>query len=135
MDTVFNPSRGWLDTGEYFDDVQWVSIAYGRDHDVANQIKYYDIATTALDSTSCRGGIFWSKARDYKNAITSELYMTTSGYLWDSTKDEKYLKALKDSELPCRLHSMIILLMGRMKCGLGFAPARCVAKMVYSTMV
>ena len=135
MDTVFNLNRSWIDDGEDFGDVQWVSIAYGRNNDVANQTKYYDIATTALDSTYCRGGLFWNKTRQYKNAITSELYITTSSYLWQKTGDTKYLAALKDSELPFRFHSMTILLTDRMKCGLGFAPARCVAKMVYSTMV
>jgi len=103
INTAFDSQRYHLDNEESFDDVQWVSIAYGRADDGANQVKYYDIASTGLDSTYCGGGVFWSGGRDYKNAITSELYMTTSGYLWDKTGDSKYLTALQDSTFSCGL--------------------------------
>ena len=114
IQTAFDSQRNHLDNEQSFDDVQWVSIAYGRANDGGNQVKYYDIASTGLDTGYCGGGVFWNGKRDYKNAITSELFMTTSGYLWDSTKDEKYLNALKDSELSFRFHVGTSFLMDHM---------------------
>jgi predicted alpha-1,6-mannanase (GH76 family) len=70
--TVFDSNRNYLDTGKSYDDVQWVSIAYGRAGDVENQKKYYDIATEAVDSEYCGGGLFWNGNKDYKNAIVRD---------------------------------------------------------------
>ncbi|KAF7294040.1 Glycoside hydrolase family 76 protein [Mycena kentingensis (nom. inval.)] len=95
IDTVFKGQEVYLETGESFDDVQWVSLAYGFAGDVENAKKYYDIATTAVESSYCGGGLFWSGKRDYKNAITNELYMATSGFLYELTQEEQYLDSLK----------------------------------------
>ncbi|KAG7442835.1 uncharacterized protein BT62DRAFT_935568 [Guyanagaster necrorhizus] len=47
--------------------------------------------------TEGAGGLFWSSARDYKNVITNELYLATSGYLYDVTQDTQYLTNLKNT--------------------------------------
>ncbi|KAK0205514.1 glycoside hydrolase [Desarmillaria ectypa] len=99
IDTLFS-SSGVQDhflNGQSYDDVQWVSIAYlqaGKQDDVK---KYYDIASSAVDNTYCKGGLFWSGKRDYKNAITNELYMASSGYLYEVLRDKKYFTNLKQT--------------------------------------
>lgn len=95
INTVFNAWRGQLDNDNSFDDVQWVSTAYLRAGDVAQARKYYDIASTGVTTDYCGGGVFWNGRHDYKNAITSELYITTSGHMYDATKDGKYLANAK----------------------------------------
>ncbi|KAL1725883.1 glycoside hydrolase family 76 protein [Schizophyllum commune] len=94
--TVFNGQEDYLTNGGSYDDVQWVSIAYLAYGDQENAKKYYDIASSARDSQTCGGGLFWSSARDYKNSITNELYLALSGYMYDVTKDQQYLDNLKD---------------------------------------
>ncbi|SJL10677.1 uncharacterized protein ARMOST_14068 [Armillaria ostoyae] len=58
--------------------------------------KYYDIASSAVDDTYRKGGLFWNGKRDYKNDITNELYIS-SGYLYEVLQDEQYLTNLKQS--------------------------------------
>ncbi|KAJ7750083.1 glycoside hydrolase family 76 protein [Mycena maculata] len=95
INTVFTAWEGQLDNGDSYDDVQWVSIAYLRAGNLAQAQKYYDIASTAVTTNYCGGGLFWNGNDDYKNAITNELYITTSGYLYDATKDAQYLTNLQ----------------------------------------
>ncbi|KAJ7160100.1 glycoside hydrolase family 76 protein [Mycena filopes] len=95
INTVFNPWFGQLDNGNSYDDVQWVSIAFLRAGNVAQAKKYYDIASSAVSTNYCGGGLFWNGNHDYKNAITNELYITTSGYMYHATQDAKYLNNLK----------------------------------------
>ncbi|KAJ7496623.1 glycoside hydrolase family 76 protein [Mycena latifolia] len=97
IDTVFNGQETYLTTGQSFDDVQWVVLAYmfaGNAH-LDSAKMYYDIASTAVDSSYCGGGLFWNGEKQYKNAITNELYLATSGFLYDSTQNETYLNNLK----------------------------------------
>ncbi|KAJ7799968.1 glycoside hydrolase family 76 protein [Mycena olivaceomarginata] len=95
INTVFTAWEGQLDNGNSYDDVQWVSIAYLRAGNLAQAQKYYDIASTAVTTDYCGGGLFWNGNHDYKNAITNELYITTSGYLYDVTKNGQYLTNLQ----------------------------------------
>ncbi|KAJ6631402.1 glycoside hydrolase family 76 protein [Mycena sp. CBHHK59/15] len=95
INTVFTAWEGQLDNGNSYDDVQWVSIAYLRAGNLAQAKKYYDIASTAVSTDYCGGGLFWNGNHDYKNAITNELYITTSGYMYDATKDVQYLTNLQ----------------------------------------
>ncbi|PBK90828.1 glycoside hydrolase family 76 protein [Armillaria gallica] len=97
INTVFTNYENELQNGGSYDDVQWVSVAYLSAGNVDMAKKYYDIASTAVDSSYCGGGLFWSSARDYKNAITNELYLATSGYLYDVTQDTQYLTNLKNT--------------------------------------
>ncbi|KAF8886007.1 glycosyl hydrolase family 76-domain-containing protein [Infundibulicybe gibba] len=95
LSTVFKGQENHLDTGKSYDDVQWVSIAYLRAGNIPLAKKYYDIAATGGDTAYCGGGLFWNGKHDFKNAITNELFMATSGYLFDETQEQKYLENLK----------------------------------------
>ncbi|KAF9262689.1 glycoside hydrolase family 76 protein [Marasmius fiardii PR-910] len=96
INTVFRGQEDYLDNGKSYDDVQWVATAYLMAGNQERAKHFYDIASEALETSYCGGGLFWSGARDYKNAITNELYMVTSGYLYEVTKDQKYLDNLKN---------------------------------------
>ncbi|KAJ6590167.1 glycoside hydrolase family 76 protein [Mycena vulgaris] len=97
IDSVFNGQETYLTTGQSFDDVQWVVLSYmfAGDTHLDSAKMYYDIASTAVDSSYCGGGLFWNGKKQYKNAITNELYLATSGFLYDSTQNETYLNNLK----------------------------------------
>ena len=71
----------------YFDDDGWYLNAWIRAFDVTGQSKYLDEArsifgnfTTAWDGT-CGGGVWWNKDRNYKNAITNELFLLAAARL------------------------------------------------------
>ncbi|KAK0498981.1 glycoside hydrolase family 76 protein [Armillaria luteobubalina] len=99
INTVFSRSdiQDHLLNGQSYDDVQWVSIVYLQAGKRDEAKKFYDIASSAVDDTYCKGGLFWNGKRDYKNAITNELYMASSGYLYEVLRDEKYLTNLKQT--------------------------------------
>ena len=56
IDTVYHGNEDYLENGGSYDDVQWVSIDYLLSGNVEMGKKYYDIASTAVDSTYCGGG-------------------------------------------------------------------------------
>ncbi|KAH8827857.1 glycoside hydrolase family 76 protein [Flagelloscypha sp. PMI_526] len=97
INTVFAGWDDWFANGGSYDDLLWVVISYLKSGNVDLAKKYYDYVKVAEDSATCGGGIFWSKARDYKNAVTNELYIAASGYMYDVTKEEKYLKTAQDT--------------------------------------
>ncbi|KAJ8481984.1 hypothetical protein ONZ45_g15112 [Pleurotus djamor] len=68
---ALNPSTNWVNfIGGSYDDAQ------------TSAAKIYDIIANQWDD-HCGGGVWWSSARDYKNAITNELFLLTSasGYI------------------------------------------------------
>ncbi|TFK71080.1 glycoside hydrolase family 76 protein [Pluteus cervinus] len=97
INTVFNGWEGQLDWGGSFDDPQWVAIAYIQAGWYDQAKHYYDVASQGWDWGYCSGGVFWSNAWNYKNAITSELYMTSSGYFYDRFGGQQYLDNLKNT--------------------------------------
>ena len=71
----------------YFDDNGWWALAWIDAYDLSGNGHYLDAAcrifdnmTTAWDDT-CRGGLWWSEDRKYKNAITNELFLTVAARL------------------------------------------------------
>jgi hypothetical protein len=89
-----------------YDDAQWVILYYysvadylkanGRDnsHFMGSAQGIYDYVSAQWDDT-CGGGLWWSGAHDYKNAVTNELYLLTSanGYLRNG--NQTYLENAK----------------------------------------
>ena len=68
-------------TGRY-DDEGWWSLGWIRAYELTGQRAYltraeaifHDLAVNAWDNT-CQGGVWWSYAKGYKNAITNELFL------------------------------------------------------------
>ncbi len=86
---TLNSSGNFL-TGAY-DDEGWWAEAWIRAYDLTGNVTYLNMAktifthlTTAWDS-HCDGGLWWSSARTYKNAIPNELFLLLAVQLHQRT--------------------------------------------------
>ena len=90
IDDSLRYGRGWRsgDSNKiYFDDMGWYANAWIRAYDVTGDSAFLDEAkaifrdmTTAWDNT-CGGGLWWTDERNYKNAITNELFLLAASRL------------------------------------------------------
>jgi predicted alpha-1,6-mannanase (GH76 family) len=73
-----NSSHGFLNN--YYDDEGWWALAWIRAFDWTQNPAYLNMASSIFDDMAggwddtCGGGIWWSKANTYKNAIANELF-------------------------------------------------------------
>ncbi len=72
---------------DYYDDEGWWALAWIDSYDLTKDPRYLDMAESIFanmsggwDST-CGGGIWWNKARTYKNAIANELFFSVAAHL------------------------------------------------------
>lgn len=90
-----NKARNFLN--KYFDDEGWWALAWIKAYELTRASQYLDMAQTLFnDMTSgwdevCNGGIWWSKDRKYKNAISNELFLTVAGRLFLHTSLNSYI--------------------------------------------
>jgi predicted alpha-1,6-mannanase (GH76 family) len=81
----------------FFDDNGWYLNAWLSAFDATQDRRYLDEAaaifadmTSGWDQT-CRGGIWWTRDRTYKNAITNELFLLAAARLHRRRPDGDYL--------------------------------------------
>lgn len=92
-----NKFPGFLN--DYYDDEGWWALAWIDAYDLtANQLYLKTAESIFADMSSgwdgtCRGGIWWSKERHYKNAIANELFLSVAAHLAnrDSARRSEYL--------------------------------------------
>lgn len=80
-------------TNEYFDDSGWWALAWIEAYDVTGNAQYLAMAETVFnyiasngwDTSVCGGGVWWSTAKTYKNAIPNELFLTIAAKLANRT--------------------------------------------------
>lgn len=72
---------------DYYDDEGWWALAWIDAYDLTRDPQYLSMAASIFsdmangwDST-CGGGIWWSKAKNYKNAIANELFLSVAAHL------------------------------------------------------
>ncbi len=77
----------------YYDDNGWWALAWVAAFDLTGDRRFLQAAlaifaqmTTGWDDT-CRGGLWWSTGRRYKNAITNELFFTLAARLHQRAQD------------------------------------------------
>lgn len=77
-----------------YDDQAWWGLAWVRAFDVTGDRRYLDAAkfvfqdmTTAWTDAPCGGGVWWNRNRDYKNAITNELFIQLAAVLHNRTAE------------------------------------------------
>jgi predicted alpha-1,6-mannanase (GH76 family) len=83
--TVQRRKPGFIN--DYFDDNLWWALAWVAAWDLTGDERYRAAAQaifahslTGWDGT-CGGGLWWNEKRDYKNAITNELFLTLAALL------------------------------------------------------
>src|SRR5580693_1394343 len=83
---------------DYYDDNAWWALAWVAAFDMTRDSRYLDAARTIFTHNTggwddtCRGGLWWTTSRNYKNAITNELFLTLAALLHQRTPgDGSYL--------------------------------------------
>jgi predicted alpha-1,6-mannanase (GH76 family) len=72
---------------DYFDDNGWWALAWVAAFDLTGERRYLDAARAIFARNisgwdhTCRGGLWWTTARNYKNAISTELFLTLAALL------------------------------------------------------
>jgi predicted alpha-1,6-mannanase (GH76 family) len=93
--TFIKAQRGFLKAqrrkrrfiNDFFDDNLWWALAWVAANDLTGDERYRAAAQAIFaDSVrgwdeTCGGGLWWSERRDYKNAITNELFLTLAALL------------------------------------------------------
>jgi len=76
---------------DYYDDNGWWALAWVAAYDLTREDRYLSAARTIFarntagwDDT-CGGGLWWNEEKTYKNAITSELFITLAARLHQRT--------------------------------------------------
>jgi len=94
LSNTFVHNSSTLFTNFYYDDEGWWANAWIRAYDLTGNANYLSMAktifadlTTGWDST-CGGGLWWNKARGYKNAIPNELFLLAAIRLHQRTPND-----------------------------------------------
>ena len=88
---VVNAPRGFLNY--YYDDEGWWALAWIDAYDWTQNIDYLNMASSIFEDMTggwddvCAGGIWWSRARTYKNAIANELFLSVAAHLVNRVTD------------------------------------------------
>ena len=78
-------------SNEYYDDDGWWALAWIEAFDLTGEAKYLDLARTLFAGMAagwddvCGGGLWWTRRKDYKNAIPNELFLLIAGRLHQRT--------------------------------------------------
>jgi predicted alpha-1,6-mannanase (GH76 family) len=92
ISTTFNNNNSSNFLNGYYDDEGWWAATWIKAYDFTGNVQYLNAAKTifadmsaAWDPSTCNGGIWWDRARTYKNAIANELFLTVAARLHNRT--------------------------------------------------
>jgi predicted alpha-1,6-mannanase (GH76 family) len=87
-----NSKKNFLN--EYYDDEGWWALGWTGAYELTHEARYLEMAELIFadmaggwDDTTCGGGIWWKKPRQYKNAIANELFLSVAARLASLTQD------------------------------------------------
>ncbi|WP_158510872.1 glycoside hydrolase family 76 protein [Kutzneria albida] len=72
---------------DFYDDEGWWALTWVQAYDITHEHRYLVLAESLFTDIAsgwdrtCGGGIWWSKSRDYKNAIPNELFISLAAKL------------------------------------------------------
>jgi predicted alpha-1,6-mannanase (GH76 family) len=85
-----------------YDDEGWWALTWIKAYDLTGETRYLDMAksifrdmTEGWDST-CGGGMWWHKRRQYKNAIVNELFLVIAARLHQRTSGDRERRTYLD---------------------------------------
>jgi predicted alpha-1,6-mannanase (GH76 family) len=87
--------RGFIN--DYFDDDSWWALAWIDAYDLTHKSNYLSMAESIFarlagdgwDTAACGGGMWWSSAKHYKNAIANELFLSVAVELANRTQGKR----------------------------------------------
>ena len=80
---------------KYYDDEGWWALAWIDAYDLTRNKDYLTMAESIFANMAaswddtCGGGIWWSKDKDYKNAIANELFLSVAAHLVNRTSGSR----------------------------------------------
>ncbi len=88
ISTTYNLNSSGNFLNNYYDDEGWWALAWIKSYDYTGNSTYLSMARTIFvdisggwDTSTCNGGVWWSKSRTYKNAIANELFLEVAARL------------------------------------------------------
>lgn len=88
----------------YYDDEGWWALAWIRAYDVTGNKAYLSMAESIFQdmqggvNATCGGGIWWSKDRQYKNAIANELYLSVAASLANRASNRSSYRRIAEGQ-------------------------------------
>ncbi len=94
---TFEKHREGCFWSHHYDDQGWWALTWINANDLVHDTAYLKMAETIFhqmlrgwDEKVCGGGIWWNEDKQYKNAITNELFLTIAARLYLRTDKEEY---------------------------------------------